>query len=79
MAASNKTARAGALGNVTAALGVARAGTPHQGGLNGDIPANVAPLESPYSDNSVAANDSVKRNSYSISNSRTIIQKWKDS
>jgi hypothetical protein len=54
----NEMSRDGALGSITSALGVARAGTPYQGELNGSIPADTTPLESPYSDGSVAANTS---------------------
>jgi hypothetical protein len=88
-AASNKKSRAGALGNFNSALDVARAGTPHQGQLNGGIPADITALESPDSDDSVAANASgdsninIDSDSDSIrgrgSNVRTIIQKWKAS
>jgi hypothetical protein len=82
-AASNKKSRAGALGNVNSALDVARAGTPYQGQLNDGIPADITPLESPGSDDSVAENASGDNNSNSDSvrgsNCRTIIQKWKAS
>jgi hypothetical protein len=80
-AASNKKPRDGALDNVTSALGVARAGTPHQGELNGGIPADITPLESTDSDNSVAANASgdSDRGRGRGSNCCTLLQKWKAS
>jgi hypothetical protein len=77
-AASNKMSLPGALASVTAALGVARAGTPYQ---SKGIPADITPLESTDSDNSVAANASGDSDSDSVrdSNFHTIIQKWKAS
>jgi hypothetical protein len=83
MAYSNKKSCDGALGNVTSALGVALAGTPHQGELNGGIPAHITPRESPDRADSVVANTSGDSKSDSVrdrgSNCRTILQKWKTS
>jgi hypothetical protein len=76
MADSDKKSRPGALFNVTVALDVVKAGTPHQ---SKDIPADITPLESPDIDDSVAADASGESNidsdSDSDRNARAAIRK----